>query len=127
MKNRTGYVSFLVFVLVLVPLVARPEAVDSAKLDKIVLEAMNAWKVPGAAVAIVQNDRVLLSKGYGVKKVGSNDPVTPKTIFAIGSATKAFTTCAAAMLIDDGKMLGTIRFESMWNFSVSRTRWRTSW
>ena len=91
MKNRIGYLSFPVFVLVLAPLVARPEAVDSAKLDKIVLEAMNAWKVPGAAVAIVQDDRVLLSKGYGVKKVGSNDPVTPKAIFAIGSPTKAFT------------------------------------
>ena len=56
------------------------EAVDSAKLDKIVLEAINTWKVPGAAVAIIQNDGVLLSKGYGVKKAGSNDPVTPKTM-----------------------------------------------
>ena len=77
---------------------------DSAKLDAIAAEAMRAWKVPGTAVAIIQDDRVVVSKGYGVKRIGTNDPVTKDTIFAIGSATKAFTSCAVAMLMDDGKM-----------------------
>ncbi len=65
---------------------------------------MRAWNAPGVAVAIVREDRVLLLKGYGVKERGTNDRVTPRTVFAIGSTTKAFTTAAMAMLIDDGKM-----------------------
>jgi CubicO group peptidase (beta-lactamase class C family) len=56
------------------------------------------------AVAIVRDDRVVLLKGYGVKERGGNNAVTPRTVFAIGSTTKAFTTAAMAMLIDDGKM-----------------------
>src|SRR5947209_11740857 len=94
----------------LLPAIALPlfvmhaAAVDAGKLDKIVNDAMKAWNVPGTAVAIIQDDRVVAAKGYGVKRAGSNDPVTADTIFAIGSATKAFTSCAAAMLVDEGKM-----------------------
>jgi len=65
---------------------------------------MKAWGVPGCSIAIVQNDQVLLVKGYGVKELGKSDRVTPETVFAIGSTTKAFTTAAMALLVDEGKM-----------------------
>src|SRR5258707_840048 len=81
-----------------------PAQFDAAKIDAAADAAMRAWNAPGVAVAIVRDDRVLLLKGYGVKERGGNNAVTPRTVFAIGSTTKAFTTAAMAMLIDEGKM-----------------------
>jgi CubicO group peptidase (beta-lactamase class C family) len=73
-------------------------------VDAIVQDALKAWQVPGAAVGIVKDDQVVYLKGFGVKKLGANEPVTPDTLFAIASCTKAFTTTAMAMLVDEGKM-----------------------
>lgn len=80
------------------------QSLDRPKIDAAVHKAMRDWGVPGAAVAIVRSDDVLLAEGYGVKELGRNDAVTANTVFAIGSTTKAFTAAAAAMLVDEGKM-----------------------
>ncbi|HUL76926.1 MAG TPA: serine hydrolase [Vicinamibacteria bacterium] len=69
-----------------------------------VRKTMADWKVPGLAVAVVKNGEVVLQEGYGVRDVASGAPVTPDTLFAIGSATKAFTATALALLVDDGKV-----------------------
>ena len=66
--------------------------------------AMDDWRIPGMAVAIVQNDSVIYAKGFGVKIKGGSDPVTPHTVFQIGSTTKAFTAALIAMLADDSKV-----------------------
>jgi CubicO group peptidase (beta-lactamase class C family) len=66
--------------------------------------ALKTWKVPGLAVAIVKDGEVVLAKGYGLRDVPRNLPVTPETLFAIGSATKAFTVMSLAVLVDDGKL-----------------------
>lgn len=71
---------------------------------KLVTDTMSAWHVPGIAVAVVQNDRVVLLKGFGVKQVGGTDPITPDTLFEIASDTKAFTATAMAMLADEKKL-----------------------
>lgn len=80
------------------------QPLDRAKVDSAVHKAMLDWGVPGAAVAIVRDDQVLLAQGYGVKELGKSAPVTANTLFAVGSTTKAFTTAAMAMLVDEGKM-----------------------
>jgi CubicO group peptidase (beta-lactamase class C family) len=80
------------------------DSLDTAKIDSLAEAAMKAWNAPGVAVAIVRDDKVILSKGYGLKERGKPGPVTPRTVFAIGSTTKAFTTAAMAMLVDEGKM-----------------------
>ena len=80
------------------------QAIDTASVDATVQEALAAWRVPGVAVAIVQGDDVVYLKGAGVKEVGGDKPVTPDTLFAIGSNTKAFTTAAMAIMVDEGKM-----------------------
>ncbi len=72
--------------------------------DDYVNKALKDWDVPGVAIAIVKNDKILLAKGYGVKKIGDPAPVTEKTMFAIGSASKAFTAASVAILVDEGKM-----------------------
>jgi CubicO group peptidase (beta-lactamase class C family) len=72
--------------------------------DAYVTQALATWKVPGAAIAIVRNDSVIYAKGYGVRAVGNSQPVDERTIFAIGSSSKAFTAAAVAMLADDKKL-----------------------
>jgi CubicO group peptidase (beta-lactamase class C family) len=77
---------------------------DTKAIDKIMNEALKAWQVPGASLVIVHKDKVIYLKGYGVRELGSDKPVTPDTIFAIASLTKAFTTTALALLVDEGKL-----------------------
>jgi CubicO group peptidase (beta-lactamase class C family) len=60
--------------------------------------------VPGMAIAIVKDDEVVLTHGFGIASVEEETPVTPETIFAIGSSTKAFTSTLVGMLVDEGKM-----------------------
>jgi CubicO group peptidase (beta-lactamase class C family) len=73
-------------------------------LDAYVATAMKTFDVPGIAVAIVKDGKVVLAKGYGVRKLGDSTPVDEYTAFGIGSNTKAFTTAALATLIDAGKL-----------------------
>ena len=56
------------------------------------------------AVAVIKDDRVIYLKGFGVLEAGGNAPVTPDTLFQIASTSKAFTTTAMAMLVDEKKM-----------------------
>lgn len=90
--------------LFLLAAAAAAQSLDPGKVDAAVELSMKSWGVPGAAIAIVQDDRVVVAKGYGVKDVKTKQPVTANTLFAIGSTTKAFTTAAMAILADDGKM-----------------------
>jgi len=73
-------------------------------LDQYVRHTMKEWNIPGAAVAIVRNDSVIYAKGFGVRELGRPELVDERTIFAIGSNSKAFTAAGLEMLVDDGKM-----------------------
>ena len=72
--------------------------------DAYVTGAMRQWNVPGLAIAVVRNDTVVLAKGYGVRTIGRPERVDERTLFAIGSSSKAFTAAAVAMLVDEGKV-----------------------
>src|SRR5260370_3654952 len=72
--------------------------------DRYVARVLKTFEVPGLAVAIVKDGKVLLAKGYGVRKLGDSIPVDENTLFGIGSNTKAFTTAALATLVDEGKI-----------------------
>lgn len=65
---------------------------------------MADWHVPGLAIAVVRDDKVVLAKGYGVRDLVSKQPVTPDTLFAAGSITKTFTATGLAMLVDEGRL-----------------------
>ena len=69
-----------------------------------VARVMDDWQVPGAAVAIAKDGRILLAEGFGLRDRDAGLPVTPRTLFAIGSSTKAFTTTSLALLADDGAL-----------------------
>src|SRR2546427_11899590 len=67
-----------------------------ADLDAFVARAMKTFDVPGLSVAIVKDGKVVVAKGYGVRKMGDAAPVDENTLFGIGSDTKAFHSVALA-------------------------------
>ncbi len=69
-------------------------------LDSYVNQALRDWNAPGLAVAVVRSDTVVHAAGYGVRELGRAEPVTPNTLFAVGSTTKAFTAALLGMLVD---------------------------
>ena len=73
-------------------------------LDAYVASSMKTFDVPGMAVAIVKDGKIVAAKGYGLRKLGDPTPVDEFTLFGIGSNTKAFTTAALATLVDEGKL-----------------------
>jgi CubicO group peptidase (beta-lactamase class C family) len=75
---------------------------DLSELSNYIEEAMHRFDVPGAAVAVVQNEQVILLEGYGVRRLGSDDPITPQTRMMIGSTGKTMTTMLLARLVDEG-------------------------
>lgn len=75
-----------------------------AGLDELIEAQLAESKVPGLAIAIVKDGQVIHSKGYGLRDVARQLPVTSQTLFAIGSVTKSFTATLGGMLVDDGKL-----------------------
>jgi CubicO group peptidase (beta-lactamase class C family) len=73
-------------------------------LDTVVEHARTEFNVPGIAVAVVKDGKVVALKGYGVRRLGNAAPVTPHTLFGIASNSKVFTSAALAMLVDEGKL-----------------------
>jgi CubicO group peptidase (beta-lactamase class C family) len=90
--------------LLLCPHAGFARSLDKTAVDQAVRQALKAWHVPGAAVAIVRDDEVIYLAGHGVREAGEKAPVTPDTLFPIASCTKSFTTAALAILVDEGKV-----------------------
>jgi CubicO group peptidase (beta-lactamase class C family) len=94
----------IVFVALTLASPAWAQSPPPPDLDAYVAASMKTFDVPGMAVAIVKDGKILVAKGYGVRKLGDATPVDEYTMFGIGSNTKAFTTAALATLVDEGKL-----------------------
>jgi CubicO group peptidase (beta-lactamase class C family) len=92
------------FFLLLIAAVAWAQTPGLGDIDAFITAAMKDWKMPGAAVAVVQDGQVSHSKGYGFRDLQKQLPVTPQTLFAIGSITKSFTVLTLGTLVDEGKV-----------------------
>ncbi len=77
---------------------------DLEALDALFARAQEDWPVPGFAVVIVKDGETVLMKGYGERELGEGEAVDENTLFAIASNSKAFTSAALAMLVEEGKM-----------------------
>jgi CubicO group peptidase (beta-lactamase class C family) len=72
--------------------------------SEFVAKTMADWKVPGIAVSVVKDGQVIYAEGFGFRDVEKQLKVTPQTLFAIGSCSKAFTAADVAILVDEGKL-----------------------
>jgi CubicO group peptidase (beta-lactamase class C family) len=93
----------LILALLLLGTPPPPQAVPS-DLDAWVQRTMTAFDVPGVSLAVVKDGRVVVAKGYGVRKLGSPELVDARTRFGIASNTKVFTATALGILVDEGKI-----------------------
>jgi CubicO group peptidase (beta-lactamase class C family) len=84
--------------------IAATAPLSGAEIDRLVTRTMAAFSVPGIAVGVVKDGKLVYAKGYGLRELGHPEPVDPDTVFAIGSISKSFTTAALAILVDDGKL-----------------------
>jgi CubicO group peptidase (beta-lactamase class C family) len=74
------------------------------ELEKQVAAGMKAFSVPGVAVGIVHDDKLVYAKGFGLKAQGKPGPVAPETLFQVGSTTKAFLGVTLAQAVDAGRI-----------------------
>ncbi|MEJ7625073.1 MAG: serine hydrolase [Pyrinomonadaceae bacterium] len=74
------------------------------EIDDYAVNVITTWKGPGMAIAVVKDDKLVLAKGYGVREHGTTDKVDADTVFAIASNSKAFTTTAIAIMVDENKL-----------------------
>lgn len=91
-------------VLVWVPVhvVAQPAPIQD--IDEWIEEVQPDWEIPGLAVAVVSHGETVWAQGFGVRNIDTGEPVDEHTIFAIGSSSKAFTSAALGMLVQEGKI-----------------------
>lgn len=111
MKNLSMKIFFFMVIMIVLAgvnnsLLAQEEPLPAALagIDSYAEEALKTFKVPGAALAVVKDGRVIYQKGYGYRDMANKLKVTPETIFAIGSDSKAFTGTDVGILVDEGKL-----------------------
>lgn len=80
------------------------QQIEESTVDSLVQQTLSTFNVPGIAVGIVKDNQVILAKGYGVADLNRKNKVYASTNFGIASNSKAFTTSALAMLVDEGKI-----------------------
>jgi len=81
-----------------------PQPLNEVQIDTLAERTLRAFDVPGIAVCVIKDGKVVHSKGYGVRSLGTRQPVDENTLFGIASNSKAFTTAALGMLVDEGKL-----------------------
>ena len=84
------------------PAAAAKKALEG--FDAVVAKGLAELKVPGVAIAVVRDNEVIYSKGFGFRDIETKLPMTPDTIMAIGSSSKAFTAFTLGTLVDQGKV-----------------------
>lgn len=97
------------------------QTVDPARIDSIIRKTVADKHIVGLSVGVMQNGAVVLNKAYGVRDIASNAPVTPQTMFAVGSVTKQFTCTAVLMLAEQHKLALTDRV-SKWFPALTRAK-----
>ncbi|MCR9099111.1 MAG: serine hydrolase [bacterium] len=75
---------------------------QAQQIDAFANQLLEDWKVPGIGLGIVQNNKVVHVKGYGQRDLETKAPVTPNTLFAIGSSSKAFTAISVLQQAEEG-------------------------
>lgn len=100
MRNQTSLL--FLFILLSTTVLGQNRSIDTLDLE--IKKLLSHFETPGIGVAIVEKGKILYSKGFGTRTIGSDEPVDNNTLFAIGSISKSFTAVALAMLVDEGKL-----------------------
>lgn len=80
------------------------QTITSSEIDELVEKTLKTYDVPGIAVAVIKDGKVIHSKGYGVRSLNTKEKVDENTLFGIASNSKAYTAAALSMLVDEKKI-----------------------
>jgi CubicO group peptidase (beta-lactamase class C family) len=80
------------------------QGLTSKQIDSLAERSLRIFEVPGLAIGIVKDGKLIYSKGFGVRSMKTGRPVNGSTLFGIASNTKAFTAAALGLLVDEGKL-----------------------
>lgn len=83
---------------------SKAQTITSAEIDVLVERTLKTFDVPGIAVAVIKDDKVIHAKGYGVRSLKTQQKVDENTLFGVASNSKAYTAAALGMLVDEKKI-----------------------
>ena len=104
MKNQFRLPLLISLFLFHAPFFASGQVITAPQIDALVQRTLTTFDVPGIAVAIIKDGKVIHAKGYGVRSLKTGQKVDENTLFGIASNSKAFTAAAIGMLMDEGKL-----------------------
>ena len=90
--------------IILTPRLTNAQVLSGQAIDSLVERSMKAFDVPGIAVGVIKDGKVVHSSGYGVRSLNGTQKMDENSLFGIASNSKAFTTAALGMLVDEGKI-----------------------
>jgi CubicO group peptidase (beta-lactamase class C family) len=96
--------TFLLFSFISLAAITSGQPLSEKKIERLTERVMREFNIPGIAVAVIKDDRVVHMKGYGVRSIATGQKTDEHTLFAIASNTKAFTSAALGILVDEGKL-----------------------
>jgi CubicO group peptidase (beta-lactamase class C family) len=88
----------------IITLTAAAQPLSGSQIDALVERTLKTFNVPGIAVGVVKDGKLIHAKGYGIANLSTGKKVDEHTLFGVASNSKAFTTAAISMLVDEGKM-----------------------
>lgn len=104
MRYLANYL-FIIGLLITTGVLAQANSVSQDdSLDQYITAKLQGWKVPGMALVVIKDGKVVKTKGYGVAQLEWKTPVRPNTVFEIASLTKSFTAVMVMLLIEEGKL-----------------------
>jgi len=102
--HRSRLSAIIAFLLLATCFSLNAQPITPAEIDNLVNKTLKTFNVPGIAVAIVKDNKVIFAKGYGVSSIMTNQPVDANTLFGIASNSKAFTVTALGILVDEKRL-----------------------
>ena len=103
-KNKWHLAILLILSILSISNKACAQPLTTKQIDSLTLKAMKVFNVPGMSIAIVKDGKAAYIKGYGVSSIATRQPVDENTLFGIASNSKAFTTAALGVLVNEGKL-----------------------
>lgn len=82
----------------------KPNKLDIRELDSYIEQSRTDWEIPGLSIALIHEGEIVFEKGYGLRNIEKNLPVSPQTLFAVASNTKSMTASALSKLVEQGKV-----------------------
>jgi CubicO group peptidase (beta-lactamase class C family) len=123
MKHLLKITVFLIFIT---QTIFAQSAFIKDSIDIYIKREMTRWNLPGMAIAIVKDGKVVFMKGYGYSNINTKTPVTENTVFQIASNSKAFTGTSLALLENYGKLKLDDKVKSYLPYFKMNEDWKTN-